>query len=794
MNDLIGILFSMWESWPNRVVISCIILLLLCFILLFVPRAFYLWWTLRHAIKNLKKIKAAISGTNIIDLDPIATQAMSTKSLNRLWSEYIQTLHPQKSIDEIGQELVIRWRATTMAEVFFTEQVIVDTPLRTEFYKHFPGLLTGLGIIGTFAGLIQGLTHFKVTNNPDAVRQCLSDLIQGVGHAFYVSASAIGLAMIFTGIEKFSITGRYRQVEELCQLIDSFFKSGAEDEYLARLVQASETSATQAMQIKDSLVTDLKQILSEITVQQVQASTQNTQQMSQNLAQAFTDTMRLPLERISDAVGHVSSNQGDAVNKMLTDVLVSFSAQMQEMFGGQFHGMTDLLGQTNKAMLGTVAKFDQLTANMQNAGQGAADAMAEKLREAIVAMETRQSAMTQQMHDFVEQMRIVSQDSQNEAAQRMQNIMTELGDKVSLMVAQLDNQAKSSAGSHETQLTQLSEKITDFLSGMHDMFHESQGQTSQKLQESLGKLGDQVSLMVSRMDEQAKESTNIHNDSLFQVTEKVASFLTTTQETASEAHQHTAQASQQVVEQLGRQVQEAVSSLQEMAKRSEDASASRQAELAEQSAKLLGNLASQVESLGRRVADAAESTKSSAVSMATASKSAIDRMNSGADSLLLASSELSDAEKRVAVTMGAIGQTAQVLQASANTLSGSSSGVQRVFDDYKSSTGVFAAIVTELKSTVETARREASLTTDLVSRLQGASEKLAYASEEADRYLEGVTKVLTEAHESFAESVTKVLRESNMQFNKELSEAVGYLRSAIQDLGDTLDSVASRKE
>ena len=34
---------------------------------------------------------------------------------------------------------------------------MVDAPLRTEFYKHLPGILTGLGIIGTFSGLIIGL-------------------------------------------------------------------------------------------------------------------------------------------------------------------------------------------------------------------------------------------------------------------------------------------------------------------------------------------------------------------------------------------------------------------------------------------------------------------------------------------------------------------------------------------------------------------------------------------------------------------------------------------------------------
>ena len=447
MNEFSRLLSSILESWPNKIVISFLLLSVFCFVFCFCRRAIFLWWKLHCAIKNIKKIAVDSNGGNLIDLNSIAIKAMTTESLRNQWNEYKQTLHPQKKIDEAGQEQVVCWRATSMAETFFSEQVLVDTPLKTEFYKHLPGILTGLGIIGTFSGLIQGLTHFEVSNDPEAVREGLRNLIQGVGHAFFISASAIAMAMILTWIEKSLITARYRQVEMFCQLIDRFFNAGAGEEYLARLVQASETSATQSMHLKDSLVGDLKQILSEVTAQQVHASTQNSQQMSQDLAKAFTETLRLPMERISTAVDRVTSNQGEAVNQMLTDVLANFSAQMQDMFGGQFRGMTDLLGQTNSAMLGTVAKFDQLAENMRDAGQGAASAMAEKLREAIIAMETRQGAMTQQMQKFVEQMRVSSQDSQNEATQKMQTIMTALGDKVSLLISQLDVQSKQSAGS-----------------------------------------------------------------------------------------------------------------------------------------------------------------------------------------------------------------------------------------------------------------------------------------------------------------------------------------------------------
>jgi hypothetical protein len=87
----------------------------------------------------------------------------------------------------------VRWRSTTLAETFFTEQALIDTPLKTEFYKHLPGILTGLGIIGTFSGLIVGLIRFEVSGDADKVRSSLNGLIQSVGYSFIVSAAAITL-------------------------------------------------------------------------------------------------------------------------------------------------------------------------------------------------------------------------------------------------------------------------------------------------------------------------------------------------------------------------------------------------------------------------------------------------------------------------------------------------------------------------------------------------------------------------------------------------------------------------
>ena len=248
------------------------------FLLCFVRGALRLSGELEISIVALRKHTKRADG-NVIDLNEIATQAMAGPALSRLWLEYVKTLHPERKDDERGQSRIVRWRATALAETFFTDQAVVDTRLRTEFYKHMPGILTGLGIIGTFTGLIKGLRQFNVSD-PTRAQEQLGKLVSSVGDAFFVSACAIGLAMLFTVFEKALVASRYRQVEEIRELIDSLFESGAGEEYLERLVVASETSATQSAHIKDALVADLKDILTSLTAQQIEAQSRQTGQIS----------------------------------------------------------------------------------------------------------------------------------------------------------------------------------------------------------------------------------------------------------------------------------------------------------------------------------------------------------------------------------------------------------------------------------------------------------------------------------------------------------------------------------
>ena len=183
----------------------------------------------------------------------------------------------------------------------FTNDVIVDTPLATEFFKHLPAIFTGVGIIGTFWGVIQGLQAFRISDDPIVVRTSLEELMHYVSAAFIVSAMAIFLAMIATLVEKSLVTVLYGKVEEITARLDSFLHSGASEEYLARLAKASEGTSTQSQLLKDALVTDLERILTTLTERQIEAQSLGFG-LGRQLADGVAVSLQKPLEDLAEGI------------------------------------------------------------------------------------------------------------------------------------------------------------------------------------------------------------------------------------------------------------------------------------------------------------------------------------------------------------------------------------------------------------------------------------------------------------------------------------------------------------
>jgi putative membrane protein len=98
----------------------------------------------------------------------------------------------------------------------------------------------------------------------------LKQLFLEVQGAFIASAIAIAFAMLVTLLEKISINACYYRLEQLCLKLDVLYKGGVAEVYLAALVKSSAENVTHTAQLKVSLVTELSELLRELTAKQIE--------------------------------------------------------------------------------------------------------------------------------------------------------------------------------------------------------------------------------------------------------------------------------------------------------------------------------------------------------------------------------------------------------------------------------------------------------------------------------------------------------------------------------------------
>ncbi|MEY4415653.1 MAG: hypothetical protein RIQ53_2946, partial [Pseudomonadota bacterium] len=264
--------------WLSQGIAVGLVLLVVVFVSIFCLRA----WGLRSVLKQVRQLW---SGTDEADPDALGRALEADAPLAHIWQEYRKTLYP-RILHQADGGVRQQWVATAPAEVVWNVDLVVEQRLRADFFKHLPGLLTGLGIIGTFNGLIHGLNGFVPTSDPDQTGQQLKPLLDAVGEAFVVSACAIGLAMLVTLLEKWILSALAARVEGIASDLDQRFHPTMAEELLQATVDHTEEAATQLKHLKGELLQDLRPLLQEISDQHRQTLIQMAGLMQQRLEQS----------------------------------------------------------------------------------------------------------------------------------------------------------------------------------------------------------------------------------------------------------------------------------------------------------------------------------------------------------------------------------------------------------------------------------------------------------------------------------------------------------------------------
>jgi hypothetical protein len=379
----------------------------------------------------------------------------------RLWAEYshsLRTIHAEGSKSEVKGIL-----ATVPSETFFSKETVVDLQINADFYRHLPGMLTGVGIIGTFSGLVWGLHEFKP--DPSQALGSLPLLLQEVGSAFIGSGFAILAAIFVTCKEKSILNTCYRLVEELNREIDGIYALGAGEEYLSRLVYATENNPVVLRELKKSIVDDLSSLMRDVTKQQIEAQQKNSKEMARQMTEAIRDALADPMRELTGVVKGITRSQSEGVADLLDKSLNKVITGLDDTFGGKIETISGSVKMSVEAMDGVREAMAGLAAEIANAGQEAAEGMALRLGDSMTQAEQSQRLLNQQMSLFVEELRDLLLQQQKQSSEimdvTMRAVLTKLQGALVQMAAERGMQTEQEQKRHDILTANMTRLVED---------------------------------------------------------------------------------------------------------------------------------------------------------------------------------------------------------------------------------------------------------------------------------------------------------------------------------------------
>ncbi len=206
-----------------------------------------------------------------------------------------------------------------------------------------PTMLTSLGILGTFVGLVWGLRAFQPSTY-ETMTSSVSSLVDGIKVAFMTSIYGLILSLVCS----FSITSGYQAMNDaLHRFLDRFH---------TRLVPSAE------MEAQNRMVNNQKEQSEQIR--------NLTAEFSDQVAHGFAASMAPTLDRINTQLGNMMTSISTNQQMFLQDIVDAFVKEMKSTFQTEYSQFGETLqtmnDMTNRNMMYSQQTCQKMTEELQS--------------------------------------------------------------------------------------------------------------------------------------------------------------------------------------------------------------------------------------------------------------------------------------------------------------------------------------------------------------------------------------------------------------------------------------------
>lgn len=299
------------------------------------------------------------------------------------------------------ENYVYEWEASFTGEQSYYQcdiseyihEELIDDIGNSSFNEFVSNAMTGLGIFGTFVGLVVGLHAFDATS-AESLTNSISPLIEGIKVAFYTSIFGVVLSLVYGTFYRSYMAEVYAALHEFETAYYKFLGQHPDNTAISKLLQYQESQTDSMNQfaedisiaiadvieakIMPSLTSIPYEIAGAIGETMVPAMTQMNSQL-ESVADNLTNAQKVMPEQISNALNEAMvpmmrqmSNQFESVADRLSNaqsegverIVNQFVDQMQKIMGGQFDSLKDSIQTICEWQIKIVTVLDETLASI----------------------------------------------------------------------------------------------------------------------------------------------------------------------------------------------------------------------------------------------------------------------------------------------------------------------------------------------------------------------------------------------------------------------------------------------
>ena len=501
MNEFFTLLLP-WQETPNDqisdiFVYGILFSFLICavfFLVKTIRRAYLISSLVNQVSQHAKPAKPEI-------LPHLETSFDCNSELAEVWQEFQNSLITRQPKE--NQEKIVY--KTDEASLFFSEERLLGQYMNLRFWNSVSALLVGLGILGTFVGLVWGLLPFSNIDfeQTENIRSAIQILLSGVSTAFVTSVWGMLLSLLFNWIEKFCIGWVSRKIAALQRTLDQLFTLTTQEEIAFR----QEDELTQQTQALKAFSTDLaNEIKSAMTQgrQEIIAEFRNAPETFSNaIGEQLTPSLNHLNSAVTDSTNTLKSTMVDG-NQQILQQLSNTHQILSTAIAKQLAPNLDNLNNVVSEIKRTIVEGNQeILRELHNAPDAFSNALAEKFAPSFNNLNTA-----------IEELRREKEESSTDAIQQL-----------------VEEFQKSLSGSATIQMESLAETVSkasaslitlpEQLAGMMIGVQEQVNQTRQLLSETSQDQTEQMKSMMDGMLNAFQNAIDTHQVGLSATTDSV---------------------------------------------------------------------------------------------------------------------------------------------------------------------------------------------------------------------------------------------------------------------------------